>query len=301
MSCWSIVAAMLSRDRNCLPKSRVNQGLRFLPCLDKGNCAFGWMLPLADAGTDGVCYCLQGLVVALAIPASQGLWATAEDVFSLLAELAHRRVCQAPGKQISGAWEDIIHRLDQELEMMWLHPPQIGPGDLAASYMLPLGPSTLFAHAHHSAEASLFHLCTNLLLDQLPPFLPSGSAVARLWVATQPSPTCTVLHGTNQGVVPQPRFYSLHCVLGMPLPSCSDLHTCWRYFPINWISVEQDFSGLGELKLLCHTAERKLELGPVPKQSNTAEALWQAQPPVQVLADLPLKALHGRNCDFIHQ
>lgn len=144
--------------------------------------------------------------------------------------------------------------------------PEFGPGDLPASYVLLLCPGPLLAHAHHSAEALLFHLSTNLVLDNFSPLLSSGSAAAWFQVATQLSPTCS--HGSHQGTVPQFRLCPLHCLLSMPLPSCSDLLSFFSNFSISGISVEQDFSGPENLELLCLTAEGKL--GVVAKKSNVA-------------------------------
>lgn len=62
---------------------------------------------------------------------------------------------------------------------------------------------------------------------------------------------------------------------------------------------EQDFSGTGDLELLYHTAEGKLELGVMPVKGNTAQASWQSQPPAQELAGHPFEALHNGNWDYI--
>lgn len=70
--------------------------------------------------------------------------------------------------QVGWAWEDIIHRLDQELESYWFCLPKLCRSDLLGKCMFPIGPSSLQVHSHGPAVVFLLHLHPDLTLDQLP-------------------------------------------------------------------------------------------------------------------------------------
>lgn len=162
-----------------------------LPSSDEVDVLLHGFCPLTavDGTTDALCNGLEHWVMSSSVSAfPQSFWAATQYVLKgslSLAEGACWCIDQAPAVQVGWAGKGIVDSLEQELDAVWLCPPELSPRDLPLHNLLPSSPGTLLRHSHCSAGPLL--LCSHLILDELPiplPFVLSKRGV--LWFLVQP-------------------------------------------------------------------------------------------------------------------